>query len=198
MQFDNSFEVPLTPAQAWPVLMDIQRITPCMPGAELIEIVDPATYRGKIFVRLGPVALAFVGTVKFEEIDAANYRARVRAHGSDDKGRGAAQALATFRLEPADAGSRVLVHTDLTLTGMVAQYGRGVGMIQATAAALIAQFAGNLRAEIARDGAGLAAAAPRESTPAPAAAARPIAGFSLICRAVWLWLLRLFGKRVSE
>jgi carbon monoxide dehydrogenase subunit G len=76
MEFDNSFEVPLPPAQAWPVLMDIKRIAPCMPGAELTEIVDPTTYKGKISVRLGPVSLAFAGLVRFEEIDDRQHTAR--------------------------------------------------------------------------------------------------------------------------
>jgi hypothetical protein len=199
MEFDNCFDVPLPPTQAWSVLMDIKRIAPCMPGAELTEIVDPTTYRGKIAVRLGPVALTFAGTVKFEAIDEANHRARMRAQGSDDKGRGAAQAVATFRLEPASGGSRVRVHTELTLSGMVAQYGRGVGMIQATAAALIGQFAANLKAEIARGGAAPGAEAVGPAIGAPAAsAARPIAGLSLIARAIWLRVLRRFGKRVSQ
>jgi carbon monoxide dehydrogenase subunit G len=149
MEFDNSFEVPLPPAQAWAVLMDIHRIAPCMPGAELTEVVDAQTYKGKIAVRLGPVALAFAGLVSFEYIDPMGYTARVKAHGSDAKGRGAANATATFGIEPADMGSRVLVHTDLTLSGAVAQYGRGVGMIQATAAQIIGQFARNLRAQLA-------------------------------------------------
>jgi uncharacterized protein len=65
VEFDNSFEVPLPPAEAWPVLMDIKRIAPCMPGAELTEVVDDKTYKGKIGVRLGPVALTFTGTVAF-------------------------------------------------------------------------------------------------------------------------------------
>jgi hypothetical protein len=144
MEFDNSFEVPLPPAQAWPVLMDIKRIAPCMPGAQLTEVIDDSTYKGNISVRLGPVALTFAGTVKFEEVDNDNRKARVRAQGTDAKGRGAAQAMAAFRLEPAAGGCKVLVHTDLSLSGAVAQYGRGVGMIQATAAALIGQFANNL------------------------------------------------------
>ena len=132
MEFENAFEVPLPPAQAWPVLMDIRRIAPCMPGAELTEVVDERTYKGKIGVRLGPVALTFAGTVVFEEIDNENCQAKVKANGNDAKGRGAANAVSTFRLEPAGEGSKVLVHTDLTLSGAVAQYGRGVGMIQAT------------------------------------------------------------------
>src|ERR1700732_462434 len=150
MEFDNSFDVPLSPAQAWMVLMDIRRIAPCMPGAELTEVVDAQNFRGKISVRLGPVALAFAGRVQFENIDEANYSARVKAQGSDDKGRGSANATATFRIEPADMGSRVFIHTDLMLSGAVAQYGRGVGMIQATAAQIIGQFAGNLRSQLER------------------------------------------------
>src|SRR5208282_5924537 len=137
MEFDNSFDVPLSPAEAWAVLMDIRRIAPCMPGAELTDTVDDRTYKGKISVRLGPVALAFAGVIKFEEIDDINHQARVKAQGSDAKGRGAANATASFRLEPAGPGSKVLVHTDLALSGAVAQYGRGVGIIQATAAQIM-------------------------------------------------------------
>ena len=150
MEFDNAFEVPLPPEQAWPVLMNIQGIAPCMPGAQLTEVVDDKTYKGNIAVRLGPVALTFAGLVTFEEIDNANHTARVRAQGTDAKGRGSAQAAATFRLEPSATGSKVLVHTDLTLSGAVAQYGRGVGMIQATASALMNQFANNLKKQLAR------------------------------------------------
>src|SRR5215472_13967723 len=90
VEIDNTFEVPLPPAEAWPVLMDIRRIAPCMPGAELTEVVDDKTYKGKVGVRLGPVALAFAGLVTFEEIDQANRRARVKAQGTDSKGRGGA------------------------------------------------------------------------------------------------------------
>jgi hypothetical protein len=150
MEFDNAFEVPLPPDQAWPVLMDIRGIAPCMPGAQLTEVVDDRTYKGNIAVRLGPVALTFAGVVKFEEIDDRNHTARMRAQGTDAKGRGSAQAAATFRLEPVATGSKVLVHTDLTLSGAVAQYGRGVGMIQATASALMNQFANALKAQLAQ------------------------------------------------
>jgi uncharacterized protein len=150
MEFDNSFEVPLAPDDAWTVLMDIPRIAPCMPGAELTEVVDPQHYAGKISVRLGPVALTFAGRIQFENIDAASRSARVKAQGSDGKGRGAANATASFRIEPSGTGSRVLIHTDLMLSGAVAQYGRGVGMIQATAAQIINQFAGNLRTQLAQ------------------------------------------------
>src|SRR5215217_2752034 len=150
MQFSNSFEVPLPPAEAWAFLLDIRRIAPCMPGAELTEVVDERTYKGKIAVRLGPVALAFAGLVVFEEIDDANHTARVKAQGADAKGRGGANAAATFRLEPAGAGSKVLVHTELALSGAVAQYGRGVGVVQATAGQIMTQFANNLKAQLGK------------------------------------------------
>ncbi len=196
MEFDNSFEVPLPPAQAWPVLMDIKRIAPCMPGAELTEVIDDTTYKGKISVRLGPVALIFAGTVKFEEIDNANRNARVRAQGTDAKGRGSAQAMASFRLEPAGGGSKVLVHTELSLSGAVAQYGRGAGMIQATAAALIGQFANALKTELTQGGIEPARAQTGEPAAAPIPpAAKPISGFWLLATVLWNAIARLFGGR---
>jgi len=204
MEFDNSFEVPLPPDEAWKVLLDIERIAPCMPGAELTEVVDQNTYKGKIGVRLGPVALTFAGIVKFEQIDGATRSARVAAQGTDAKGRGGANAASLFRLEPTAGGSKVLVHTNLTLSGAVAQYGRGVGIIQATAAQLIKQFANNLKAEFAS--APPAAPSPAAAVPAagvtrapapPPPAARPISGFSLMARVIWDAIVRLFKGRSS-
>ncbi len=180
MEFDNSFDVPLRPAEAWPLLMDIRRIAPCMPGAEVTEVIDDTTYKGRIAVRLGPVALAFAGVIKLEALDGVNHTARVKAQGSDAKGRGAANATASFRLEPAGSGSKVLVHTDLALSGAVAQYGRGVGIIQVTAAQIMSQFAANLKAQIGDE---RPAAAPDQPPPPPSG--RPISGFSLMARVIW-------------
>jgi uncharacterized protein len=217
MEFDNSFEVPLPVDEAWKLLMDIRRIAPCLPGAELTEVVDDRTYKGKVGVRLGPVSLAFAGTVKFDEIDDVAHRAKLSAQGSDAKGRGAANATATFHLEPVAAGSKVLVHTNLTLSGAVAQYGRGVGIIQITAAQIITQFANNLKAQFApavapaapaaspvgpastSAAAGVASAAPATPTTTaaaapPPAAAKPISGFALAGAVLLAWLKRLFGR----
>jgi len=205
MEFDNSFEVPLPPAEAWKVLLDIERIAPCMPGAELTEVVDQNTYKGKIGVRLGPVALTFAGIVKFEQIDNAARTARVAAQGTDAKGRGGANAASVFRLEPAGEGSKVLVHTNLTLSGAVAQYGRGVGIIQATAAQLMKQFASCLKEELAQErpaapAAASASPAPMRPSPPiapaarPATAAKPIAGFALIAKAIWSWISGLLPR----
>jgi uncharacterized protein len=197
VEFDNSFEVPLPPAEAWPVLMDIKRIAPCMPGAELTEVVDDKTYKGKIGVRLGPVALTFAGTVTFEEIDNANHSARVKAQGTDAKGRGGANATASFRVEPVASGSKVLVHTDLALSGSVAQYGRGVGMIQATAAQIINQFAGNLKAQLAAAPAAATPDAVSSASPTPPPAAKPISGLALMAKVMWDAIVRLFAGRAN-
>jgi hypothetical protein len=194
VEFDNSFEVPLPPAEAWPLLMDIRRIAPCMPGAAVTEAVDANTYKGRIAVRLGPVALAFAGVVKLEDLDGVNYTARVKAQGSDAKGRGAANASASFRLEPAGEGSKVLVHTDLTLSGAVAQYGRGVGIIQATAAQIMTQFAANLRSQIVDRGPVALQASPSAPPQPPPAAARPISGFSLMAKVIWNAVVRFFTR----
>jgi hypothetical protein len=118
--------------------------------------------------------------VKFEELDSVNYKARVKAQGSDAKGRGAANATAAFRLEPVAGGSKVLVHTDLALSGAVAQYGRGVGIIQATAAQIMSQFAANLKAQIAAQ----PAAESPVAQPTPPAT-RPISGLSLMAKVIW-------------
>jgi uncharacterized protein len=213
MEFDNSFEVPLPVGDAWAVLMDIRRIAPCMPGAELTDVVDERTYKGRIGVRLGPVALTFAGTVKFEEIDEANRTARVAAQGSDAKGRGAANAVAAFHLKPAGDGTKVLVHTNLKLSGAIAQYGRGVGIIQMTAAQIITQFANNLKAQLAKErgptavapadapatSSAAASPAPLHQSPAPAQqpappAAKPISGFALMANVLWGFLRRLFRR----
>jgi carbon monoxide dehydrogenase subunit G len=225
MEFENAFAVPLPPEEAWGILMQIERIAPCMPGAELTEKVDDSTYKGKVGVRLGPVALSFAGTARFEQIDEANHTARVKAAGTDTKGRGGANSVVSFRVEPEGAGSKVLVHTNLTLSGSVAQYGRGAGMIQEVAAQLIKQFADRLRAMIdaeraaapqpvpdaapttvlptAAQTAGVPTTAPTgapTSVPLPAYVpppARPISGFSLLFRVLWSQIQRLLGLKAS-
>ena len=190
MEINNNFEVPLPPKDAWKTLMDIPRIAPCMPGAELTGVLDKDTYNGKVSVRLGPVSLTFAGQVKFTDIDEAGYSARVKAQGKDSKGRGGANANVDFHLEPSPLGTRVLVKTDLTLSGAVAQYGRASGMIQDVAQQLIGQFANNLKAQ-------LAASQPAAGDTPPKAQpqSKPISGFALIFSVLANALRRLFGGK---
>jgi carbon monoxide dehydrogenase subunit G len=195
MEINNTFDVPLPPDKAWKVLMDIPTIAPCMPGAELTGVVDKDTYNGKVSVRLGPVALAFAGQVKFTDVDEANHKARVKAQGKDSKGRGGANATVDFHIEPSAEGSRVLVKTDLTLSGAVAQYGRASGMIQDVASQLIGQFATSLKAQIAASqprGGSTGAAANGETKTTPPAS-KPISGFALLGIVLRSFFRRLFG-----
>ncbi len=196
MEFENRFEVPLPPDQAWKVLLDVPRIAPCLPGAELTDVLGDNRFKGKVSVKLGPVALAFSGTAQLLDIDDGARTARIQASGSDTKGRGNANAKVGFRLEPSGAGTRVVVRTDLTLAGMAAQYGRGTGMIQSIADQLIAQFVVALKAEIARAPApALSSASPAVPTQGAVAPAKPISGLTLLRAALWAGLKRLFGVR---
>jgi carbon monoxide dehydrogenase subunit G len=198
----NSFEIPLPPEEAWPLLMDVPRIAPCLPGAELLEALPDDAYKGKVSVRLGPVALAFTGTAKFEEIDEAGRTARIKAQGADQKGRGNAAAKVNFALTPSAVGTLVKVETDLTLSGAVAQYGRAAGMLQDVAQQIIGQFAQSLQAmlQAARPATGLASAEGGGAAPTPVEApapapAKPISGFALLFRVLLNSVLGLFKKK---
>jgi carbon monoxide dehydrogenase subunit G len=191
MEFDNTLDVPLPPAEAWKLLLDIKRIATCIPGAELTEVVDDVTYKGKVAVRLGPVALSLVGQARLEEIDHASHKARLKAQGSDPKGRGSTDSVIDFRIEPAGSGSKVLVHTNVKLSGSIAQYGRGSGMIQSFASQLIGQFGDALKVELAANRSSVASS----KTPvASAPLAKPISGLTLIAKVLWDAIVRLFGR----
>lgn len=148
MEFTNSFEVSLEPGEAWSWLMNVEAIVPCMPGAELVEIKDDRSFKGKISVRLGPVGLSFLCNAVFSHIDDQHHKATINADGADAKGRGAAKAQINFALQPCDKGSQVLITTNLELSGAVAQYGRGAGLIQNVANQIVSRFAENLEARI--------------------------------------------------
>jgi len=195
----NSFEIPLPPEEAWPLLMDVPRIAPCLPGAELLEALPDNAYKGKVSVRLGPVALAFTGTAKFEEINEAARTARLKAQGADQKGRGNAAAKVVFGLVPVESGTRVNVETDLTLSVAAAQYGRAAGMMQEVAQQIIGQFARALQDMLQAQRPAVADAAPVEShhvaEVAAPVAAKPISGFALIFRVLLNSMLGLFKRK---
>jgi uncharacterized protein len=192
MQLNNSFNVPAAPDAAWKVLLDVPRIAPCMPGAELTEVVGEHAYKGNAKLRVGPVNLTFSGEAKITELDATERRATLHARGNDTKGRGAAEADVVFALVESDGQTRVDITTELNLTGSVAQYGRASGLIDAIAGQIISDFAKNLEAEI---GAGADAPiemmgdAAAEPDLQPAAQMAPsdnsISAISLFFRAIW-------------
>lgn len=145
----------------------MEQLVPCMPGADLTEVVDERTWKGNVKVKLGPVSLVYAGTVVLDERDDANRRALLTAEGRETRGKGTATATVTSTLQSADGGAtRVVITTDLKLSGAVAQFGRG--MIGDVSQRLTDQFAECLKARLS--------AAP---TPAAGSAAKPVPGIRL-------------------
>jgi len=148
MQIKNEFEVPLPPAEAWSLLMNVPVTASCFPGAELTETIDADNYKGRVAVKLGPVKMAFSGKLRVHNRDDARRSAAVKATWTETKGRGNAVTVTRFSLREQGSGTLVVVESELQLAGQVAQYGRGAGMISEISAQLISKFAENLRAHI--------------------------------------------------
>lgn len=145
MQLENSFTVPVPVDEAWRVLLDIERIAPCMPGAAL-DTVDGDDFTGRVKVKLGPINLTYQGKASFIEKDEAAHKAVIDARGKDQRGNGTAAAVVTARLKAEGAVTRVDVLTDLNITGRPAQFGRGV--MTDVGNKLLGQFADKLAAQL--------------------------------------------------
>jgi carbon monoxide dehydrogenase subunit G len=162
IELDNTFTVPVPPEQAWDVLLDVERIAPCMPGASVTS-VEGDQIEGQVKVKLGPLSLTYKGTAKFTDKDEANRKIAIEATGKETRGAGTASANVTATLTPAEAGSTlVAIHTSLNVTGRPAQFGRS--LLPEVSGKLIAQFASNLEALITADNTAAEAADTPEST----------------------------------
>lgn len=173
IELDNSFTVPVPPEQAWDVLLDVERIAPCMPGASVLS-VDGDEIEGQVKVKLGPLSLSYKGTAKFLEKDQATHTISLDAKGKETRGAGTASAIVNASLKPADAAGQTVVsiHTSLNVTGRPAQFGRS--LLPEVSGKLIGQFATNLEALIQQGGADAAApAAPAAGTSSADAPAVP-------------------------
>jgi carbon monoxide dehydrogenase subunit G len=171
MELTNEFDVAVPVDQAWAVLTDLEKIAPCMPGAQLTE-VEGDEYRGTVKVKVGPITAQYKGVARFAEKDDASHRAVIDAQGRDTRGQGNANATITASLAEADGGTRVSINTDLKLTGKVAQFGRGA--IQDVSGALLGQFVSCLEHDLLV--APAEPAAEVEASPSPAAVeAEPLA-----------------------
>jgi uncharacterized protein len=145
MKLENEFTVPAPLEQAWPVLLDVERIAPCLPGAS-IEGRDGAAYKGTMAVKIGPITSRYAGTVRIEDADEAAHRAVLRAQARDSRGQGTAAATITSTMEAVPEGTKVRVETDMRITGPAAQFGRGV--MQDVSAKLMGRFADCLAEEM--------------------------------------------------
>jgi len=142
MQLANEFTVPIGVDEAWKTLLDLERVVPCFPGATL-ESVDGDTFRGSVKLKLGSVMMTYKGSGRFTERDDDAKRTVIEASGRDARGNGTANAVATMRLEPAGEQTKVVITTDLKITGKVAQFGRGV--MNDVADKILGQFAACLQ-----------------------------------------------------
>jgi carbon monoxide dehydrogenase subunit G len=209
----SSFTVEAPPSDVWKTMIDIERSAPCFPGAELKEQQPDGSYKGGFTVKLGPLTLKFAGKFKIAEQNDANHTVVVSASGTDTKGRGGADAQINAVVTDSGGGkTKVDVVSDVNLSGTVAQYGRGAGMIEALSQQLLNQFAKNLSALIEADAAHAAQAAPaatpdtageagasRPATevrrPPPAAApVAPLDAGALVRKAMWQSIRNFFAR----
>jgi uncharacterized protein len=209
MKLEHSFEVKAPLQTVWERLIDVQQVAPCLPGAEITEAGDDGSYHGTFSVRLGPTTAAYRGELAMDEIDEPAHRVVMRASGQDKRGQGSAKASIVSRMSEAGGVTTVEVQTDFTITGRLARFGRG-GMIQDVSNRLLRDFSECLRKSIEAGaepspaaepsrGAEPSAGAERSAGGAPAAAspapeAKPVGGFSLLMRALWDRVRRLFRR----
>jgi len=170
----SSFTVDAPPSDVWKTIIDIERSAPCFPGAELKEQQPDGSYKGGFTVKLGPLTLKFAGKFKVAEQNDADRTVVVSASGTDTKGRGGADAQINAAVTDAGSGkTKVDVVSEVNLSGTVAQYGRGAGMIEALSQQLLNQFAKNLTALIESDAAHAAEAAAPDTVGEPGAPNTP-------------------------
>jgi carbon monoxide dehydrogenase subunit G len=150
MQITDEFRVDVPIDEAWRILLDIERIAPCMPGAQLQE-VEGDEYRGIVKVKVGPITAQYKGVARIVEADEAAHRMSIRAEGRDTRGQGNAAANVTATLTPEGSGTTVAIDTDLQVTGKVAQFGRGV--MADVSSKLLGQFVECLHSTVLADSA---------------------------------------------
>ena len=148
MELTNEFTVPVPVERAWEVLNDVELIAPCLPGAQLQEVEDDE-YRGTVKVKVGPITAQYKGAATFQEQDEANRKVVLKAEGRDTRGQGSASAIITATMTAKGDSTDVVVETDLTIKGKVAQFGRG--MIADVSAKLLTEFVECLEHKLEED-----------------------------------------------
>jgi len=161
VKIEDSFRVDVPVEEAWKVLLDLERIAPCLPGAQLTE-VEGDEYRGTVKIKVGPITAQYKGVAKIEEADEANRKVVLQAEGRDTRGQGNASATVTATLVSEGDATTVNIDTDLNITGKVAQFGRGV--MADVSSKLLGQFAENLQRDVLT---GSASEATTDSTTVP-------------------------------
>jgi len=211
VKLEQSFTVEAPLERVWEALIDVQRVAPCLPGAEITDAGDDGTYRGTFTVKLGPTTAAYRGELRMESVDEATRSVTMDAKGQDKRGQGSAKATIVSVMREEDGATKVDVETDFTITGRLARFGRG-GMIKDISGRLLRDFSDCLAKTIeaeatdatpagqAESGSGAGPAGAETSAaptppPARAAPAKPVSGISLFLSVLWKRIGRLFGRR---
>jgi uncharacterized protein len=199
MKLEQSFDVQAPVDEVWAALIDVERVAPCLPGAEITEASEDGSYGGVFTIKVGPATAVYKGTLKMEQLDEAARVATMSASGTDKRGQGGAKASIVSRMREENGVTHVDVETDLTITGRLAQFGRP-GIIQDVSNRLMGQFARCLQSSLTRapeteseseSETGTPALAPAPAAPQPA---KPIKGISLFFGILWDRIKRLFGR----
>ena len=200
MQLQNSFTVGAPPSRVFAYLLDVNKIVGCVPGAELSEVVDPTTFKGKVKIKVGPITVAYSGTARIVDRDDTNHAATLEAEGRETTGPGSARASARMTVEADGSSSLVKIVTDYNVAGRVAQFGRGV--MEDVSRRIVNDMAACIKAnvEAAEPGAGggqTEAAGPGAASvaAAPPVTSKPVNAFGLLFSVLWSRVRGLFGAR---
>jgi carbon monoxide dehydrogenase subunit G len=198
MKLEQSFTVAAPVEQVWAALIDVERVAPCLPGAEITGHDEEGAYHGTFTVKLGPTTASYNGTLRLDEVDEAAHAVVMSARGTDKRGQGGATATIRSVVAPEGDGTKVEVDTDFTITGRLARFGRG-GMIEDVSRRLLADFSSCLQERIvahqpvAEGDAASGAEAPTPPPPPPAA--KPVNGLRLFFQVLADRIRRLLHRR---
>ena len=203
MQLENSFSVGAPPDTVFAYLIDVNKVVGCVPGAELSEVVDPTTFKGKVKIKVGPITVAYSGTAKIVDRNDAQHTATLEAEGRETTGPGSARAKALMSVDPEGAGSLVKIITDYNVAGRVAQFGRGV--MEDVSRRIVNDMAACIKANVEAgqpaSGAGAAGGGISGGSSDPASAppqlvtAKPLNALSLFFQVLWSSIKRAFGAK---
>lgn len=192
MQLENSFRVAAPPDRVFAYLLDINKVVGCVPGAELSEVVDPATFKGKVKVKVGPIMVAYNGTARITDRNDTQRSATLEAEGRETTGPGSARAKALMTVEPDGEGSMVKIVTDYSVAGRVAQFGRGV--MEDVSRRIVNDMAACIKANVeAAEPASRAGGA--SGFPPEPVTAKPMNALTLFFQVLWAGIRRLFGAK---
>ena len=204
MQLENSFSIAAPPERVFAYLLDVNKIVGCVPGAELAEVVDPTTFKGKVKIKVGPITVAYNGTARIADRDDTQHSATLEAEGRETTGPGSARAKAHMTVEADGNGSTVKIVTDYSVAGRVAQFGRGV--MEDVSRRIVNDMAACIKANVEAGESGGAGGATGAAADGPGAApsaapvvatSAPVNAIGLLFSVFWARLRRVFSGKSS-